>query len=222
MAYKKNRKTLKRRVRRRVRRRMVRRKPRVAVGPFPKERIVKMKLSTGLMTLASSGGAMATLDVYANWPYYGTRNAYGFDQWSALYNKCVVIGSKINVYQQGYTASSAQPWAAGIYLSDDTTNFTDYQVLVEANRGRFMRSTPYPGTFRKVSNWFSAKKFFNVKDVKDNMDRLGNGVSTTVPGDSAIFKVWAQPLDKAATDTIYVHGIIEYICLFSEPKDVPT
>lgn len=219
MAYKKTntRKTLKRRPRRRFvkKRRIVRRVPR---GPFPTQRIAKLKLSTGLMTFNSTSGSLAGLDVYANWPIYGTRNAYGWDQWAALYNRAVVIGSKIQFYTSGVSSFNAM---GGIYLSDDTTNFTDYQDLVEANKGKMFRLMSNNADPRKCSHTFSAKKFFNIKDVKDNMDRLGNAVTSSTPPDAAIFKTWIQPVDKYQTGTLYATAVISYIVLFSEPKDVP-
>lgn len=205
---------------------MVRRKrnPRVPVGPFPGERVVKLRLSTGEMALTqATPGALASLDVYANWPKYGSREAYGWDQWAALYNYAVVLGSKITVYNRGQfnTAGTFSAFLGGIYLSDDTTNFTDWQTLVEAKRGSFMQVSSAAGTRAKCTACYSAKKFYNVTDVKDNMSRLGNGVSTTTPADGAIFKVWCQPMDKASNGTNYFTAIVEYIVSFSEPKDIP-
>lgn len=223
MAYKKtqNRKTFKKRPRRKIMKR--RRRTRIPRGPFPLSRVAKLRLTTGNMELTQTGGAIATLDVYANWPKYGTREAYGWDQWSTLYNNAVVLGSKITVYNRGQynTAGTFSAFMGGIYLSDDTTNFTDWQTLVEARRGSFMTVSSAAGTRAKCTAYFSAKKFFNVKDVKDNMLRLGNGVSTSLPQNEAIFKVWCQPMDKSSNGTNYFTAIIEYIVLFSEPKDVP-
>lgn len=213
----------------RKRRKVMRRKRlrrRIPRGPFPNSRIVKMKLCTPEINLSSLSGAIAYVDIYANWPYYGTRHAFGWDQWAALYNEAVVLGSKIKVYQYGYTepatgAGLTENSMGGIYLSDDTTNYTDYQALIEANKGKFYRCRRKFGEIAKCTNTFSCKKFFNVKDVKDNFDRLGNLTSATAPGDSAIYKVWQQPTDKTSTIGVTLNCVIEYIVLFSQPKDVP-
>lgn len=223
MVYRK--KNIKKPVRRIRKRGMRKRKAirRIPRGPFPLERVAKLRLTTGNMELTQTGGVIASLDVYANWPKYGTREAYGWDQWSTLYNNAVVLGSKITVYNRGQynTAGTFSAFMGGIYLADDTTNFTDWQTLVEARRGSFMTVSSAAGSRAKCSAYYSAKKFFNVKDVKDNMLRLGNGVTTSVPGDAAIFKVWCQPMDKSSNGTNYFTAIVEYIVLFSEPKDVP-
>lgn len=200
-------------------RRVVKRVPR---GPFPISRIAKLKLSTGNMSISSASGAIASIDVYANWPYFGTRHAFGWDQWALLYNEAVVLGSKITIYPNNdATETSSTAMLGGIYLADDTTNYTDYQDLIEANRGKFIRMSNNASALqRKCSNVFSAKKFFNVKDVKDNLIRLGSATSATSPGDAAIYKCWMQPLDKTTSVGLQMTAVVEYIVLFSEPKDV--
>lgn len=213
---------VKRRKKIHVRRRRLRRP--IPRGPFPISRIAKLKLATPMMTLTATSGNLASLDVFANWPVYGSRNAYGWDQWATLYNYCVVLGSKITLYQSGDVEQTSgtvnSVLVGGIYLSDDTTNFTNYQELVEARRGRMYRPSEAFGTSRKCKNTFSAKKFFNIKDVKDNMSRLGAPVASSSPSDSAIYKCWMQPIDTSTTREIRCNAIIDYICLFSEPKDV--
>lgn len=218
--YKNIKRGRKRRVPRR-KRRMVKRVPR---GPFPVSRIAKMKLTTGLQILTCTSGNLASLNVYANWPVYGVRFAYGWDQWSILYNRAVVLGSRITTYFQNNLADTSQILGmGGIYVSDDSTNYTDYQDLSEANKGKFARVNTGGTAYQpKVKNWFSAKKFFNVKDVRDNIALLGNGIGASVPANDAMYKVWAQPLDKATSATYTCTSIIEYIVLFSEPKDVPS
>lgn len=216
-AYKKRRTTKKRMVQRR-RKAIV--KKRINYGPFPRTRIVKMKLCTDQLTLACSAGAIGYVDVSANNPTYSGRNAFGWDQWAALYNQFIVLGSKITFYQQGYNDSSVTSCLMGIYLSDDSTNYTDYRTLVENRMGRFVRCSTAKERIPKVTQTFSAKKFFNCKDIKDNFDRLGASVSSS-PTESAVFKIWAQPINKTASPNIYGNAVIEYIVLFSERKDVP-
>lgn len=216
--------TKRRFVKRRPKRMMRRRRPRIPRGPFPVSKIAKLKLSLPQLTNVCTSGALASVNVEANWPVYSGRYAFGWDQWTALYNQAICLGSKITVYQQGYvtgTVSADVIGLGGIYVSDDTTNYTDYQDLVEANKGKFMRIGMQVERVTKCKNYFSAKKFFNVKDVKDNTDHLGAAVTESTAINRCVYKIWAQPTDKSTTATYYYTGVVEYIMLFQEPKDVP-
>lgn len=202
------------------RRKVMRRRRYIPRGPFPLSRVVKLRYMSNQQDLACTSGAIANINVIANQPVYAGQYPYGWNEWSALYNHYVVLGSKITVYQFGQddSAGSKTFGFVGVYLGDDATNFTDYTTLIENRMGRFCRATS-DSSLNKVSHTFSAKKFFNVKDVKDNLDRLGSPVSGS-PSELANFKVWAQPINKTSSQTFYCNFLIEWICLFSERKDV--
>lgn len=212
------RKTVKRR--RVMRRRYVKRRP-VPRGPFPLSRVVKLRYMSNQQDIVCTSGALANFNVLANQPVFAGQYPFGWDQWTALYNHYVVLGSKITVYQFGQddSAGSKVFGFLGCYLGDDATNYTDYTTLIENRMGRFCRATS-DSSLAKVSQTFSAKKFFNVKDVKDNLTRLGASVTGT-PTEQANFKVWAQPNNKTSTQTFYCNFLVEWIVLFSERKDVP-
>lgn len=202
----------------RKRRRVLR--PRIPRGPFPVSKIAKLRLATNKITLTMTNGAIGSQDINANWPQYGSRNAFGWDQWTALYNQATCIGSKITVYHYGTGTASATPFIVGIYLADDSTNYTDYRSLIEARRGRWMRVTNNVSSVQpRCTAKFSAKKFFNVKDVKDNVDHIGAAVTESAAVNPALYKLWAQPVDQTASSTATITAIIDYIMVFAEPKD---
>lgn len=195
---------------------------RINYGPFPRSRLVKLRLCTGMITLSSTAGALGKVTVNANWPYYGGRYAFGWDQWAALYNEAIVVGSRIKVYQQGSDITAPILAMGGIYLSDDSTNYTDYQDMIEAKRGTFARFSDSADRVSTISSNFSSKKFFNIKDVRDNNYRIGGLTTATTAADVALYNVWAQELSKSATGTYYMNAVIDYIVIFSQPKDVPS
>lgn len=204
--------------RRRAMRRRMRYIPR---GPFPLSRIVKLRYMSNQQDLVCTSGALATVNVIANQPVFAGNYPYGWNEWSALYNHYVVLGSKITVYQFGQddTNTSKIFGFMGCYLGDDATNYTDYATLIENRMGRFCRASS-DSSLSKTGGYFSAKKFFNVKDVKDNLDRLGSSVSGA-PSELANFKIWAQPINKTSSQTFYCNFLVEWIVSFSERKDVP-
>lgn len=197
---------------------MRRRRATIARGPFPVTKIAKMRLVMPKQQFTCTSGALARLGVQANRPYSGTNYAYGWNQWAALYNTYIVLGSKCNVYYSAYDSTTSVVGMMGIYLSDDTTNFTTYTSMIEAKRGTWRMIGVQNRPIKAVSK-YSAKKHYNIKDVKDNSDRLG-ATMTAGPTDAAYYNVWFQPQDESTGVTYNATIIVDYIVLFSEPKDV--
>jgi len=71
-----------------------------------------------------------------------------------------------------------------------------------------------------LTKGYSAKKFYNITNIGDNIDRLGAGILAN-PSEEACFSVFAGPTPGSATDigTVYVTVSIDYIVMFSEPKE---
>lgn len=146
-----------------------------------------------------------------------------FDQLSAFYNSYVVVGSKITVRLVGSTGTggTAVPVCWGISLDDNQSVPGDYDANVEQGRASYKISNLTNAERQSVlTKKFSAKKFFNVTNIKDNVSRIGAFVSASPP-DQAGFVLWMQSLDKATSSaTIRFLVTIDYIALFSEPKDL--
>lgn len=143
-----------------------------------------------------------------------------FNQWAALFNHYVVTGSRIKATLLSDTSNSS-PVSFGAYLTDTfTVPYTDWASFREAKKGSVQNYIGRQSKSRSVVSKFSAKKFFNVKDVKDNTDRIGAAV-TTNPTEEAFFIIWCNTLDSGS-DTYQVLVEIDYIADFSEPKDLTT
>lgn len=143
-----------------------------------------------------------------------------FDQISQFYNHYVVTGAKITVKAYSTEATSTVPNIVGIMLNDDESTPSAYNEVIEQRKARYTICNPSQATVT-VSNTFSAKKFFNLSDVKDNVSRIGAPV-TASPTDQAYFTLFALPFNSS-TDTGAFNCVvtIDYIAQFSEPKDIP-
>lgn len=170
-------------------------------------------------------------NIRANSPFDPEYNAgggqpLGWDQWASLYDQYIVLGSKITAYisYKEQTTVNNPPMAVGIYLSDDTKiPYVDWQGLVEARKGTFRMMTPMQFAPVKVMSKYSAKKFFNVKDVKDNETRIGAAVNSD-PDDEAAYIIWGNTTgthDATESVALNVNIIVDYCILFSEPRDIP-
>lgn len=189
---------------------------------FPQSRRAMLRYSDKI-TITSTAGTIGTHLFRANgiydpdWSGVG-HQPMGRDLYANLFNHYVVVGARISVKALGGQASSPQAGYVGVYLTDDTsTGYTDFTGYIEAKRGSW-QALAYQRNSRSVNCKFSARNFFNVKDVKDNVDRIGAGVGAD-PGEAAFFAICYQDLDAGTTDLVAL-VTIDYIVDFSEPKDV--
>lgn len=139
----------------------------------------------------------------------------GFDEWSALYNSYTVLGSKINA---SWMIGSNRSCIIGIHLSDGPAPaYTAYSSYIESRKGTHKVVSDPDRAYRTVSK-FSAKRFFNVSDVKDN-DELSAAVADD-PSKLAYYVLWSQDEDGSSSLTNYVLVTIDYIVAFRNPKDL--
>lgn len=144
----------------------------------------------------------------------------GWNEWAALYTSYIVLGSKISVkVTQSTSAPVGRIGYAGVYLSNATAApYTTAAAFIEARRGIVKALSPLQSRPVSVGAKFSAKKFFNVKDIKDNWDDLG-ALVTTNPATPAYYQIWYQDVYGTAS-TINLEIIVDYIILFREPIDM--
>jgi len=147
----------------------------------------------------------------------------GHDIWANIYNHYVVVGAKITARFLN-TGTDNIPVCLGVLLDDDGGAITSETVNTIMERGvskwklSFNNYGVQFGQVPTITNRFSAKKFFNIKDVKDN-DSVGAAMGAN-PSDLAYFIVWQGPMDGSADPAATnVNVTIDYIVDFSEPKD---
>lgn len=150
--------------------------------------------------------------------YSGTgHQPMGHDEWAQLYNHYVVLGSKIVATVT--VPSDADIYWTGAYLSDTVTvPYTTGTAFREARKGLTKFCNAGDNCTNHVRAMYSPKKFFQVKDVMDNVTRLGASTGYN-PSEEAAFIIWVQALNASTVAaTIAIH--IEYTVQFSEPKDL--
>lgn len=190
------------------------------VSGIPKIRTAHMRYSENV-SLTSTSGSMDSIQYRANGVYDPNltgigHQPFGFDTWETLYNHRMVIGSRIYV---SFIGTGALISAAGVYLSDDTSiPYTTADGFIEAKKGTWAIMAARETRSPTLQSSFSAKRFFNITDVKDNFDRLGT-IGTQNPAEQALYNIWYQE-QSGATNTVYAQITIDYIVQYSEPKDL--
>lgn len=194
---------------------------------FPNTRTVKLRyVHTGSLTISSG---ITTQYVFSANSCYdpdqsgGGHQPYGFDQWSLFYNHYIVVGSKATV--SVIPASTNTAVSSGIIhllATDDSTSSLDSTLLIEQGKSKYRLlgvSSNVKST--TLSQTFSAKKFFNVSDVKDNVTRLGAPINNN-PAEQAYFILKASSVTGTAQTIVYQYIMrIDYLVQFSEPKELP-
>lgn len=137
----------------------------------------------------------------------------------SLYNHAVVLKSKISCtfVRAADTSTGSIPFTCGINLEDDGTNtYVNARELIEARKG----THAYGQSDHRmtVTSNYDAKKFFNVTDVNDNIDRIGYATAS-VPNEEAYYNVYLQGHGSTSVTTGMI-VTIDYLVEYSEPKDI--
>lgn len=144
----------------------------------------------------------------------GGHQPYGWDQWAPYFTHYVVVGSKMTCY---FTSDGTVNGTCGVYLDDNDDAPDNVGHMIESRRGSFSIITNQRVS-AKARSTYSPKKFYNIRNIKDNIDRLG-AQTTTDPADKAFFCVWFEA-EQGATATVNFVVVIDYIVEFSQPITV--
>lgn len=177
---------------------------------------------------ASVGGGATEYNFSANGLYdpniSGTgHQPMGFDQLMEFYDHYTVIGSKIKVIFNPVTSTSVSiPPYVGVRLCDTTSRINGKAIDELREVGVSMTQMgsyqwKYPPT---VYQRFSAKKFFSKKAIIGASQFQGSASAN--PTEDAIYSVFVVAPDTSTDPpTISVQVVIEYIAIFTEPKQLP-
>lgn len=202
----------------------------ISKTPFPDGIIAKLRYTNAHTLSPSTTGS--------DWVVYNANSVFspensgsghqpmGFDQYALLYNHFIVLGAKVVVTftpqfsASAYVAAGKDIWAV-VGLRDTATLVTTMTRNMEMPQTRW-KHVPAASARDKVviSKKFSAKRFFNVSDVKDK-DDIGADV-TSNPTDVACFHIGVGPMITASATPLAISCTvnIQYIVLFREPKNL--
>lgn len=210
------------------RRRDVFRPQRLLRVGFPKTTAVKLRYVDGI-SLNPTISTLATYVFRANGLFDPNATGIGhqpmnFDMWAALYNHYVVIGAKITVTFNFGTVAQDSGIIYGVMLSDDSTYTSDPTIMMEQGLTRYKikNAAQLDQYAPRVSCGFSCKKFFNIANPTDNISRVGAAVVAN-PVDTASFIVFTGPTPGSVVDlnAVMCTIVIDFITIFSEPKEQP-
>ena len=156
----------------------------------------------------------------------GGHQPYGFDQMMTLYNKYCVLGAKVNVLLR--PGSTSNTYAMNVYaeMSELTsiqyTNSIGWEKPgVKIATFNSSASNVYNPS-RRLSFWFSAKKFFRAKNRNDlisNEDYKGSA-SNNPATEAYLYLTYQGQQIQQTTAKLAVDIVIDYIVAFTDPKQL--
>lgn len=187
---------------------------------LPSQQIIDMRYSEHI-SLNPTDGQMSFTDYGANCifdPFLGVggHQPMAFDQWMTFYNHGTVLSSVIKVIFTPLV-DLTYPTAVGIYLSDDQTNYTDYNAMIETGRSHTAILQTDKLAQKTITLKYNTAAFF-----KGMMGRstLLNTIAAN-PTEKAVYKVFAQATDQASsTGFIDVEVVLQFRVKFFEPTDL--
>lgn len=191
-------------------------------APFPNKIVRRLRTSQFYDTGAHTSGV---LDQFA-WRLndladpegsFGTQQALGFDQYSALYRKYCVIGAKIII--QAYNHDT-NPFVIGTHINTDATGLTTYEHYKELKNTRSFVLSPDVDHMTWVHK-ISMPKVFKTKKLISNEEHYSGTLAShddglTTPEELAYVHLFAQPMNQTSTTTngIYFSITMEQIVVF--------
>lgn len=188
------------------------------VSGVPKTRICKLRYCDNVQIQNVSGGLNTAVyranSIWDPQVALGGHQPMGRDFWAQAYKEYVVLGARITLYCGNDNADV--PVTTGVTTSV-TTNplYTETTSFMESKTGQWVQLMDNRNA-KRISSNYSAKKFWNIKDIKDNREDIGS-VQDDNPGKQCFFVIWSQPNDRVATTITRYTVVIDYIVSFSEP-----
>lgn len=195
-----------------------------APSGVPIQNIVKQRYCT-YISLAGAGATIPVAHFFRTTSTYdpdvslGGGQPMGRDEMANFYHRYRVLGAKITVKWASNQAGSGDNFMVGCYCDTDAQqSYTSWEGIREAKKGTSRLITHQRNSVTTTAK-YSAKKLWDLKDVKDN-ENIAALVGSD-PSANAFFVCWFQRLDRATnTSTIELMVQIDYIVQYYEPKEI--
>lgn len=184
--------------------------------------------------LTAAVGGFSSLYFWANGIYdpqvsTGGHQPMGHDQWETFYNAYIVKGARAKCTWGSTSNMADEMILCGISIEDDNTSgATNIQTIQEYGGCKYKILPGYTAMQnRTLTSNFSAKHFFNCKDLIDERREYGANFGSSPVG-GAFYRFFCGSMAGASIPQFngenYVVGCnieIEYIVELMEPKELP-
>lgn len=146
------------------------------------------------------------------------------DQYAAMYDHYLVLGSKIRAQFYVNSNSVTYAGAVGIKIDDNANTTSLVETLLEHNsrnisyRMMYCRTDSSP-SMAVVKQYYSPRRFFGFRNPRDARDSIGAACGAS-PTEQCYYNLFVGTPDNSEDlAEIGVTVTILYMVLFTEPKD---
>lgn len=188
---------------------------------------VRMKYVTAGVAMTSTTGAQQIYTHTVNNIYDpnvtgGGHQPYGHDEFATYYNQYQVLGCKVTTSARWSAPPAATdvPTVIFSFMDSDTTAPTTLATKMERYARMYKILKPDTTSTVSFTDYWSAKKWFKMKDVADQHQTIAT--FGNAPVKTAYHQTITQPLDESSTTTtpIIVTVTIDYIVRLLDPKPI--
>lgn len=198
-------------------------KPKIPGAIAPRRKMIRAR-AVNYATFTNTSGALdqesiKMLDFADPFATGGAGQPLGYDQWKALYNKGVVIGSKVVVRFHNPSTVAVMVGITPVSDSAINTSFDNYEHYMEAKGTKTRVLSPDVDHVTMFTK-YSTKKFYGLNDIMDDISyHVTDLASETGPAIDGRYRVWCQPMDQSSTPSAAVQAVItaEYVILLHDP-----
>lgn len=242
--YARNKRIKKRRSYVTMRRRQPRLNLRTSLPSFPTNKVVEMRYSCEYTLDPVSGpGGIDENFILANGLYRPDqsdaimRNAMGYNQWGAFYERYTVLSSKIEVSWVNTVSDPATPSIVGIQLTDSQDPVPTLSELLEnrATKYAMMQNITNGNMINKQKAFYNAKRWHGVVDVADVEELDADFIVTQqqadekdpepvfFPRDPTYYRIYCMGNDDAInSNKVNCRVLVVYRVLVKDPRLLPT
>lgn len=201
----------------------------LSLGGFPRSMLVKLRYCQ-LVTLNPAAGAIAINNFRANSLFDPDATGAGhqpsnYDRLTAIYDRYTVLGAKCTVTLAPITANQL-PGIVCVKLSENGNDLTTIHgsggisaIYEQPRITRSYNNNAYPNSpqMRPLKTYFSAKKFFGVKNIA-GVEPYTADINDN-PAEMAYFEVaYVSGDDSADPGAVILNVQIDYVAKMTEPK----
>lgn len=213
MAFRRSRRTLKRRFKRR-KRGIIRR--RVPVMPIPRSKVLRMK-AVYAVQVSHPSGAMAGMSISMNDitdPFGANTNVQPLytDALRALWSKAVVLGSLVRFRVHNGGAVAVLTGVTPLPESQGATGLSECEHYMELPGNRSVLLSPDVDN-RIITNRVGIARHFGVRKLRDEDSLHVDFDGEVAPTRQAYWRIWSRPIDKTTAVTVDYVIELEYIVL---------
>lgn len=203
-----------------------RRRPRrsLPLAGYPKRKMVRLRYVDEITMDAGAAGIQK--HTFSANGMYDTditgvgHQPHGFDQMMLAYDHYTVLGAKCTVTFIPAVTTPVVPGYFGVFVDDDSTlNYGGAKDLLESAQGKgkiVLAGNTNDGNHKRVTRYFSAKKFFGKKYMVGAEGYRGS--TSANPTEGAFFQIWHAAIGGTDPGAVTMLVEIEFIAMLTEPK----